>query len=100
LGGGTLQDESNRSALQTAKALSIYLSAPVQELWSRCTEGLSAEEVAQRPLLADGETAFLERYAQREANYRSAQVSINTSGLSVEEVAQACQNAISAKMRP
>jgi len=96
LGGGTLQDETNRNALHAANAFLIHLEAPVGELWRRCTDGFNAEEIAKRPLLAEGEAAFKERSASREANYRSAQVSITTTGLSVEEVAQACQNAISA----
>jgi len=90
LGGGTLQTSENRDLLDAQKVYSIYLEAPVDELWRRCSQSSKSENAKERPLLVLGDTAFRDRYSQREPNYRTASSTIVTMGKSIEQVITDC----------
>jgi shikimate kinase len=74
LGGGAFVQEKNRALLQDS--LTIFLEAPVPELWQRSlTDGI------ERPLRRDPDQ-FAKLYADRLPFYRQAKVTIVTSGKS------------------
>lgn len=81
-GGGTVKDPANLRDMKEAGVV-VYLSAPVEELSRRVGKGLG------RPLLSGGRPAdILARLAvEREPFYRQAHLTVNTAGLSPEEVA-------------
>jgi shikimate kinase len=72
LGGGAFAQDSNREILRGWP--SVFLQAPVDELWRRCTE-----DPAIRPLRQDREQ-FARLYQQRLPCYRQAQLMVETSG--------------------
>lgn len=72
LGGGAFAQEKNRELLRPWP--SIFLQAPVDELWRRC-----AEDREIRPLRQDREQ-FARLYAERLPCYRQATVMVETSG--------------------
>jgi len=82
LGGGTFAQAANRDALELARAMTILLEAPLDELQRRC-----ANDSNVRPL-AKQETRFAELYAQRQSAYALAKQRIETSGKTIDEVAE------------
>lgn len=72
LGGGAFAQERNRELLQPWPT--IFLQAPVDELWRR-----SSEDKEIRPLRKD-RSQFDALYAERLPYYRQATLSIETSG--------------------
>ncbi len=82
LGGGTVEDESTRSLLVHSPGnCVVFLHAELPELLARCTA-----EGKTRPLLAAPE-AMEARHARRLPHYRAAHVTVTTSGLAPQEVA-------------
>ena len=82
LGGGTIEDGSNRSMLIGASGnCMVFLDAELPELLERCAAGGK-----MRPLLADPET-LAARHALRLPHYRAAHVTVKTTGLRPREVA-------------
>ncbi len=72
LGGGAFVQERNRELLREWP--SVFLEAPVSELWQRSlTDGI------ERPLRRDPER-FAQLYAERLPFYRQASVTVVTSG--------------------
>ena len=90
LGGGTLQSPEAVVSIEARNMHSIYLQAPVEELWRRCSESITGENTSERPFFAMGEPAFRERFLQRERNYRNAKTTIVTMGKSVDQVIEDC----------
>jgi len=90
LGGGTLQSPEAFVSIEAKKMHSIYLQAPIEELWRRCLAGTAVEDVSDRPLFAMGEPSFRERFLQRERNYRNAKTTIVTVGKSIDQVIKDC----------
>lgn len=84
LGGGAFVGEPFRCAVRDAGALSIYLHAPVSELAERL-----AEQREGRPLLHDSDwrARVSELYRDRDAAYREADMTLETSGRSIKELA-------------
>lgn len=82
LGGGTFVQPENREALMKANAVTVLLEAPLHELRRRC-----ANDATVRPL-AMQETRFAELFEQRRSAYALARHHIETSGKTVEQVAQ------------
>jgi shikimate kinase len=82
LGGGAIEDESERSfLLQSLGNCLVFLHAEFEELLNRCTlEGKT------RPLLAAPE-ALAARHARRLPHYRASHVTIVTTGLTARDVA-------------
>lgn len=71
LGGGTFAQPRNFELLQSAKAVTIWLECPVEELLLRCAL------LTNRPLFRD-EQSFRELYAQRLPFYRQASYTVTT----------------------
>lgn len=82
LGGGTFAQPANREVLDQARALTVLLEAPLHELQRRC-----ANDSTVRPLALQ-EARFAELFEQRQHAYSLAKQRVETSGKSVEEVAQ------------
>lgn len=79
-GGGTFMDPENRAAINL-DGVSVWLDVPLEELIGR----LPAD--GRRPLAAD--RIQLERlYAMRQAGYGSAQIRIDASRASADEIAE------------
>ena len=95
LGGGAFVQQNNAKLLRTAGVSTVFLDAPVEELWRRCSK--QADEAgAQRPLLRSIDQ-FRELYEARRKHYRLASHSIQTAGRSVEEIAAAIADALGLK---
>lgn len=71
LGGGAFAQENNRNLLR--KWPSVFLDAPADELWRRCSE-----DGMERPLRKDREQ-FVRLYAERLPFYQQATLVVNTS---------------------
>jgi len=82
LGGGTFAQPANREALLLAGAITVLLEAPLHELQRRC-----ANDATVRPL-AMQEARFAELFQQRQSAYALARQRVETSGKTVDEVAQ------------
>jgi shikimate kinase len=86
LGGGAFVQPGNAARLKAAGVPTVFLDAPVEELWQRCQK--QARELdAERPLLATRER-FDQLYRSRLRSYLKAALRVNTSGQSVQEVAE------------
>jgi shikimate kinase len=85
LGGGAFVQKGNAALLKAARVPTIFLDAPVEELWRRCQEQAS-KVGAQRPLLGSTER-FFALYEARRNGYSKASVRIETGSRSVEEIA-------------
>jgi shikimate kinase len=73
LGGGTFAQERNRELLRSWP--SIFLEAPIEELWRRCQD-----DQTKRPLRKDNRDDFARMYEYRLSFYRQATVTVVTSG--------------------
>jgi shikimate kinase len=80
LGGGTFAQPQNRRALEQAKAVTVLLEAPVDELRRRCTVDGTA-----RPLAVDRER-FAQLYEERLPAYQMATHKVKTMSKTVEDV--------------
>ena len=83
LGGGAFVQPDNAARLEESQAITIFLSAPAEELWQRCQQ---AEDAGVRPLLKDF-AGFQRLYDQRLPYYRKCQWTVETGGRSPEDVA-------------
>ena len=81
LGGGAFAQARNANLLAEDGFLSIFLDAPIEELFRRCQE-----EQAERPLRRDLQQ-FRELYEQRRPFYLRAALRIETNGKEIELVA-------------
>jgi shikimate kinase len=90
LGGGAFVSETNRTLLRDFGAMAVQLTAPVEELRRR------VGNAHERPLARDPEK-FRKLYEQRQPAYALADLTVNTSGKSVEEAATMLFNQVIAK---
>jgi shikimate kinase len=82
LGGGTVEDESTRSLLiHPPENCLVFLQAPLSELLARCTV-----KGKVRPLLTAPESLEA-RHNRRLPHYRAAHVTVSTTGLAPQAVA-------------
>jgi shikimate kinase len=86
LGGGAFVQQANAARLKAAGASTIFLDAPVEELWQRCRKQAS-DAGAERPLL-QSRTGFDELHQKRRRSYARASRTIQTSGRGVKEIAR------------
>ena len=93
LGGGAFAEEANRALIEAAGGITVWLDAPVQELWRRCQE-----QGKSRPLAADRE-AFGRLYESRRDAYARAQLHISTAGRRIEDVAAEVQGKVAGTMQ-
>lgn len=82
LGGGTFAQPHNHKAIQASGVPTIFLDAPLQELWQRCERQLDAN----RPLLTS-KSRFRETHQARLPYYETASRRIDTMGKQVEAIA-------------
>lgn len=85
LGGGAFAQPANAALLKTAAVPTVFLDAPVGELWQRCCTQAN-EAGTERPLLKSREQ-FEKLYDARRRHYAKAQLKMGTSGRSVEAIA-------------
>jgi shikimate kinase len=90
LGGGAFVQEANRALL--AFWPSVFLDAPVSELWQRCLDHEAADGT-KRPLRTDPEQ-FARLHEERLPSYRRATVVIQTSGKNVEDICHEIERAL------
>jgi len=77
LGGGAIETAAVRGLLLTPGAIAVFLSAPLDELLSRCGRGA---ETPIRPLLVAAEPPE-DRLARRLPHYREAHLTVDTGGI-------------------
>jgi len=82
LGGGAFVQPENLCLLRSSQALSIFLDAPVEELWTRCRL-----ESKNRPLMRD-ENQFRQLYESRRSSYMASSLQVDTKAKSVQAVAE------------
>ena len=82
LGGGAFAQDSNVALLKAASVPTVFLDAPVEELWRRCCRQTNTE----RPLLRSIDQ-FRELYEARRASYLHASYRIQTGGRAQDEIA-------------
>jgi shikimate kinase len=85
LGGGAYAQRRNAVLLKSAGVPTVFLQAPVEELWRRCYEQAQAAGT-ERPL-QQSEAQFRRLYAARRASYARALVKIETFGKDLLEIA-------------
>jgi shikimate kinase len=81
LGGGAFAQTENASLLQDRSIPSVFLDAPVEELFRRCKR-----QRLKRPLHQD-ETHFRELYEMRRPLYMAATCRVETGGKPIGEIA-------------
>jgi shikimate kinase len=86
LGGGAFAQQRNRELLREWPT--IFLSAPVEELWQR-----SQEDGTERPLRGDREQ-FARLYAERLPYYRQATVTLETAGKNASSICDEIEQAL------
>ncbi len=95
LGGGAFAKNENAALLKTAGVPTIFLDAPVEELWQRCCA--QADEAGTvRPLLRSREQ-FGELYAARRRSYSKALLKIQTSSRPVKTIVDEIAKALGLK---
>ena len=85
LGGGAYVQQSNAALLRASNAPTVFLDAPVEDLWQRCCTQAS-ETGTERPLLRDMDQ-FRKLYEARSIGYAKASVKIQTGGRPVDTIA-------------
>ena len=85
LGGGAFVQKGNAALLQAAGVPTVFLDAPVEELWQRCRKQ-ARESGAERPLLSSIDS-FRELHATRHQGYLKASLKIETGSRTVDGIA-------------
>jgi len=85
LGGGAFAQRELAELIEASGVPTVFLDAPVEELWQRCREQ-AAETKAERPLLKDIDQ-FRQLYDSRRQSYRKALLKIQTGGRTVNAIA-------------
>jgi shikimate kinase len=84
LGGGAFAQKENAALLKASGVPTVFLVAPVEELWRRCCTQAS-ELAVERPLLRSLEQ-FQELYETRRKDYMKASVKVQTGNRSVDAI--------------
>jgi len=82
LGGGAFVQPGVRKLLAQVEIPVIWLDAPADELWVRC-----AQQGADRPLARE-QNQFRQLYEERRKHYTEAGIHIETTGKTIEQIAQ------------
>ncbi len=85
LGGGAFVQKENAALLEASSVPTIFLDAPVEDLWQRCCRQAS-ESGAERPLLRSLEQ-FRRLCQTRRGSYSKATLKIQTGGRAVDAIA-------------
>lgn len=92
LGGGAFAQAEAHSLLKGAGLHSIFLEAPVDELWRRCCRQME-ETGIERPLLRSLDE-FRRLYQSRQNAYSKADITVSTRGRAVEDIASEISRAL------
>lgn len=84
LGGGTFAQEHNHKLIQASGVRTIFLDAPLPELWQRCAKQPNLN--ARRPLQTN-ESQFRELHQKRLPFYQTARLRFDTAGKQVDTIA-------------
>jgi shikimate kinase len=85
LGGGAFAQPANAELLEASGVPTVFLDAPVEELWQRCRQQ-TAQTGAERPLLKDVEQ-FRKLHESRRKSFTKAALQIQTGSRTVEAIA-------------
>lgn len=85
LGGGAFVQEGNAELLRSSGVPTVFLDAPVDQLWMRCNQQASETGVA-RPLVKSMES-FRDLHGNRRKSYLKAELKIGTGSRTVREIA-------------
>jgi shikimate kinase len=98
LGGGAFIQPENEAVLQRDNIVTVFLSASAQELWQRClTKQTVGGDTRLRPLLKD-EASFKQLCEERLLSYERAQLTVTTSGKSLDAIADEIYSALIASL--
>jgi shikimate kinase len=95
LGGGAFSKKENAALLKAFSVPTIFLDAPVEELWQRCSTQAN-EAGTQRPLLRSWEQ-FSELYEARRKSYSKALLKIPTGSRPVKTIVYEIAEALGLK---
>jgi shikimate kinase len=84
LGGGAFAQKENAALLSASSVATVFLDAPVEDLWQRCCAQAS-QTGAERPLLRSLEE-FRRLYEARRGDYSKASFQIQTGSRRVETI--------------
>jgi shikimate kinase len=85
LGGGAFVEKENAALLEAAGVPTVFLDAPIEELWRRCCTQ-AAEAGIERPLLQSMDQ-FRQLYETRHGGYSKASLKVQTGSRPVEAIA-------------
>jgi len=85
LGGGAFVQEDNAAMLLASGVPTVFLDAPVEQLWERCNQQAS-ETGTERPLLKSIEE-FRDLHTNRRQHYLKAGVKIMTDSRTIDAIA-------------
>jgi shikimate kinase len=85
LGGGAFVQKENAALLKASGVPTVFLDAPVQELWQRCCTQ-AAQAGAERPL-QQNMGQFRKLYETRRQSYSKASLKVQTGSRPVEAIA-------------
>lgn len=85
LGGGAFVQPNNAALLKASAVRTLFLDAPVDELWERCCKQAD-ESGTDRPLLQSPEQ-FRKLHLARRKSYLKASARIATDGRSIDKIA-------------
>lgn len=94
-GGGVVLDDANWAAMRP-KSVIIHLTAPTSELVERLKAAEAANPLAERPLLRGDDPAarIAALWEDRQRRYQRADATVDTGGLTVEQVVAAVADAL------
>jgi shikimate kinase len=92
LGGGAFVQEQNAALLLASGIPTVFLDAPVEELWQRCCTQAS-EAGTERPLLRNIDQ-FRQLYEDRRAGYLRASLGVQTGDRTPDEIASEITEAL------
>jgi shikimate kinase len=85
LGGGAFVQKENAALLEAASSPTVFLDAPVEELFERCSKQ-ATDAGTERPLLRSPEQ-FRKLYATRRRSYAKASICVQTGDRTVDAIA-------------
>ena len=85
LGGGAFVQEKNAALLRTSGVPTVFLDAPVEELWQRCCKQADEAGIV-RPLLRSLDE-FGQLYEMRRRSYLQASLKVPAGNRSLDEIA-------------
>ena len=95
LGGGAFVQEQNLALLSAAGVPTVFLDAPVEELWQRCCAQAN-QAGAERPLLRSIDQ-FRKLYSTRRPGYLRASLGVQTGHRTLDEIASEIAEALDLK---